>query len=178
MSTATRALDAVSHSTASRKPLVVGGILLGGALAAFIGYQLIHKGGSGDGGGGIDGRNVGDAIGRRMIDHGDGTSEWARVTVPLLLGRQIGAAEGYATLGQAITAAAPNSGNGEVAFMREGAGVTAFKLDAPQLEAVESFHATAPAVVAYTTRMSGGVIAGPAATADERAVNGLIDAPA
>lgn len=155
------------------RAIVAGGALalLCGGAGALIGQRLL-----GGDSGGSSGQAVGIATGRKMIEHADGTAEWATVTAPLLLGKQVGAARGYATLTEAIAAAEPNTGNGEMAFMRNDAGVAAYLLKAPGLEAVESFTATDPAVVAYTTRMSGDLIAGPAATAAERAGNHLVDA--
>ena len=177
-SIATVASEGAGHGLAafqaggSKKALIIGGLLAGGALAAYVGHRLLAGGGS------SDGRNVGVAYGRKTINHADGTSEWASVTVPLLLDRHVGAAVGYATLSQAVDAAKPNTGNGEMAFVREGAGVTAFTLNSPGLEAVASYSATAPSIVAFTSRSSNQLLVGPAATADERAQNHLIDAPA
>ena len=174
------ASESASHELAAvktllpKRTLIIGGIVAAGALA-FVGYKLLH--GSGGGGGPADGRDVGTAYGRKTIEHPDGTSEWATVTAPLLLNKHVGAAEGYATLQQAVAAAKPNTGNGEMAFVREGAGVTAFSLSSPGLEAVSSYEATAPSVVAYTSRSSNQLLAGPAATAAERLENQLVDAP-
>ena len=151
---------------------------IGGALAvvgALIGHKLID--GASSGGGTPNGQNVGIAYGRKTINHADGTSEFAKVQVPLLLGARQGAAEGYATLAAAITATHPNSGNGEMAFVRNGSMINAYTLTSPELEAIEQYRATDPTVVAYTTRLSGDLIAGPAATADERSANHLVDAP-
>lgn len=150
---------------------------IGGALAvvgALIGHRLLDTGSAS---GTPNGQNVGIAYGRKTIDHGDGTSEFAKVQVPLLLGARQGAAEGYATLASAIAATHPNSGNGEMAFVRHGAVIDSYTLTSPELEAIEQYRATDPSVVAYTTRLSGDLIAGPAATAEERATSHLVDAP-
>lgn len=160
-----------------KKALIVGGAvaLIGGIAAAIVGPKLI---GGGDKSGATDGREVGTAYGRKTVRNDDGTQEWARRTAPLTLNKTLGAVEGYATLSAAIAAAHPNQqGTDEMAFIREGAGVKAFSLKTSGLEATEAFRATTPNVVAYTSRESALLYAGPAATPNERSGNNLRDAP-
>ncbi len=143
-----------------------------GVAGAWLGAQI-----SSGAGGATNGREVGTAYGRRTIDKPDGTSEWAQVTAPLLLGRRVGAAEGYATLAAAVSAARPNTGNGEMAFIRNGAAVDAYQLVSPDLKAVEAYRATGPDVIAFTSRESGDIFAGPAATDTERSKMHLVSSP-
>lgn len=149
----------------ARMLVIAGGLgLAGGIAGALYGSRLLHQAPPER-----DGRTVGVAHGRERIDNGDGTSTWAAVDKPLILGMPVGTHEGYATLRDAIAATHPNSGTGEMAFVRDGARIDAFTLESPGLKAVESYEATDPIVVAYTTRMSGDLLAGPGATDVERA---------
>lgn len=145
-----------------------------GVAGAYLGQKVCASNGTGAE---PTGREVGTAYGRRTVERPDGTAEWAQVTAPLLLGRQVGAAEGYATLSAAIASTRPNSGNGEMAFIRDGAVIDAYQLVSPQLTAVEAYRATGSDVVAYTSRESGDIFAGSAATADERESNHLVASP-
>lgn len=146
-----------------KKALLIGaGIaLVGGIAAAIIGPRLINHESD-------NGTQVGTAYGRKTVQNSDGTSKWAQTTAPLILGHSVGAADGYATLVQATAATRPNTGTDELAYIRDGESVKTFTLKAPQLEAVEAFIATDPTVVAYTTRLSEKLYAGPAATSAEK----------
>ncbi len=165
---------AVARIASARLPMYVVFGVGGAAAGAMLGHLVAKDGGSSVPTPDPD-RNVGVAYGRRMVDRPDGTSEWAETTVPLLLGKQIGAMAGYATLATALAETRPNSGTGEIAYMRRDDRIHAFQLAAPGLEVVQGFRATAPDVVAYTTRESGRIHAGPAATTEEREINILVD---
>jgi hypothetical protein len=154
--------------------IALGALALVGIAAVVVAPRLIP----GLGGGPVDGRTVGTSHGYRMVDNGDGTQTWAETDGTLQLGRHRGAAEGYATLQQALAATHPNAPDtDDMAFLRDSAAapVQAYSLTGQGLDRYISFTATHPQVVAYTSPESGDVFAGPAASADDRAANGLVD---
>lgn len=178
-STARSLSSVVSSSTTVAEALPKKGLLIAagvvalvgaGIAAAIIGPGLIKPSPP------DDGRSVGTSHGYRMVDLGGGRQAWTESDGGLSLGRHRGAAEGYASLADALAGARANQPNtDDMAFLREDGQVHAYQLKPFGLEAIVSFTATDPAVIAYTSPDSGAVFAGPAATAEERAANGLVD---
>lgn len=153
--------------------LVMAALIGLGIGAAIIGVRLLRDGGSQNEDTGL-GREVGTAYGKRMVDLPDGGQRWSDATGPLVLARHLGAREGYETLAAAMAAVHPNAPDtDDMAFLRVDGRTQVFALEAHDLEAVRSWDATAPDVIAYTSPDSGDVFAGPAATAGEVGSSGL-----